>query len=139
MDRTQINKELELLGLKNKLQTNLKLYLETSTKPYVSLDLYINTLKCKYNENVDIINELERLRQNINFYASGQELLRVENWIFNWNNKCIITDMNSFVDTSRNYELEEQIKDLQKQINEIKEINLQQNPYIERIDENTNL
>jgi hypothetical protein len=42
------------------------------------------------------------------------------------------------VDTSRNYELEEQIKDLQKQINEIKEINLQQNPYIERIDENTN-
>ena len=46
--------------------------------------------------------------------------------------------MNSFVDTSRNYELEEQIKDLQKQINEIKEINLQQNPYIERIDENTN-
>lgn len=139
MDKAQINKELELLGLKNKLQTNLKLYLETSTKPYVSIDLYINTLKCKYNENVDIINELERLRQNINFYASGQELLRVENWIFNWNNKCIITDMNSFVDTSRNYELEEQIKDLQKQINEIKEINLQQNPYIERIDENTNL
>ncbi len=81
---------------------------------------------------------MERLRQNINFYASGQELLRPENWIFNWNNKCIITDVNSFVDTSRNYELEEQIKYLQKQINEIKEINLQQNPYIERIDENTN-
>ena len=109
--------------------------METSTKPYVSLDVYINTLKFKYNENVD---ELERLRQNINFYASGQELLRPENWIFNWNNKCIITDVNRFVDTSRNYELEEQIKDLQKQINEIKEINLQQNPYIERIDENTN-
>jgi hypothetical protein len=34
--------------------------------------------------------------------------------------------------------LEEQIRDLQKQINELKEINLQQNPYIERIDENTN-
>ena len=138
MDKAQINKELELLGLKNKLQTNLKLYLETSTKPYVSLDLYINTLKFKYKESIDIINALETLRQNINFYASGQELLRPENWIFNWNNKCIITDVNSFVDTSRNYKLEEQIKDLQKQINEIKEINLQQNPYIERIDENTN-
>ena len=71
-------------------------------------------------------------------YSLGQELLRVEDWLVNWKNKSIIYDLICFVDTSRNYELEEQIMDLQKQINELKEINLHQNTYIERIDENTN-
>jgi hypothetical protein len=76
----------------------------------------------------------EILNQNITSYVNGQEM-RVEDWLFNWNNKYVITELNNFVDTSRNYELEEQIKDLQKQINEVKEINIEQNKRIEIIEE----
>jgi len=63
------------------------------------------------------------------------EVLRVEDWIVNWKNKQLIFELNNFVDISRNYELEEQIKDLQKQINEIKEMNITQNKIMEVIDE----
>jgi hypothetical protein len=63
------------------------------------------------------------------------EVLRVEDWIVNWKNKQLINELNNFVDTSRNYELEEQIKELQKQINEIKEMNITQNKIMEVIDE----
>jgi ATP-dependent Lon protease len=130
----ELTKEYHTLCLKNKLQTNLKYYLLGANKPYHLLGRVIEILKIKYNEP-DTFNELERLRQNIHNYVFSLELLRVEDWIVNWKNKQLINELNNFVDTSRNYELEEQIKDLQKQLNEIKEINLQQNPYIERIDE----
>jgi len=63
----------------NKLQTNLKYHFLGANKPYISLDMYIDKLKIKYKENIDISNDLEQLRQNIKFYASGQELLRPEN------------------------------------------------------------
>lgn len=132
------NEEYHTICLKNKLQTNLKYYLLGSNKSYHLLYRVIDILETKYNSNVDNINELERLKQSITNYSLGQELLRVEDWLVNWKNKSIIYDLMCFVDTSRNYELEEQIMDLQKQINELKEINLYQNTYIERIDENTN-
>ena len=130
----ELTEEYHTLCLKNKLQTNLKYYLLGANKPYHLLGRVIEILKIKYNEP-DTFNELERLRQNIHNYVFSLEVLRVEDWIVNWKNKQLINELNNFVDTSRNYELEEQIKDLQKQLNEIKEINLQQNPYIERIDE----
>lgn len=133
----ELNEEYHTLCLKNKLQTNLKYYLLGSNKSYHLIYRVIDILETKYNGNVDNINELERLKQSIINYSLGQETLRVEDWLVNWKNKSIIYDLTCFVDTSRNYELEEQIRDLQKQINELKEINLQQNPYIERIDENT--
>jgi len=130
----ELSEEYHLLCLKNKLQTNLKYYLLGSNQSYHLLLRVLEILKIKYNTSVSY-NELEQLRQNIHNYVFSKEVLRVEDWIVNWNNKRLIHDLNKFVDISRNYELEEQIKDLQKQINEIKEINLQQNPYIERIDE----
>ena len=130
----ELTEEYHTLCLKNKLQTNLKYHLLGANKPYHLLGKVIEILKIKYNEP-DTFNELERLIQNIHNYVFSLELLRVEDWIVNWKNKQLINELNNFVDTSRNYELEEQIKDLQKQLNEIKEINLQQNPYIERIDE----
>ena len=134
----ELSEEYHSICLKNKLQTNLKYYLLGSNKSYHLLYCVIDILKTKYNTNVDNINELERLKLSITNYSLGQEILRVEDWLVNWKNKSIIYDLTRFVDTNRNYELEEQIRDLQKQINELKEINLQQNPYIERIDENTN-
>jgi ATP-dependent Lon protease len=139
MNIQQINSEYHTLCLKNKLQTNLKYHLLGSTKSYDLLYRIIEILKIKYNETIDIINDLNILKQNIYNYSFGHEILQVENWIFNWNNIKLINDLNKFVDTSRNYELEEQIKNLQKQIDEVKEINLNQNPYIERIDENTSI
>jgi uncharacterized protein YydD (DUF2326 family) len=50
-------------------------------------------------------------------------------------------ELNNFFDTTRNYELEENINSLQKQINEIRSINIEQNNRIEIIEEevkNTN-
>ena len=133
METTQEN--LNILCLKNKLQTNLKLYLEKYNKPFNSLEMYINELKTKYNNN---INDIDRLIHNVRSYTKE---MRVEDWIFNWNNKCLINDLNNFFDTTRNYELEENINSLQKQINEIRLINIEQNNRIEIIEEevkNTN-
>jgi hypothetical protein len=133
METTQEN--LNILCLKNKLQTNLKLYLEKYNKPFNSLEMYINELKTKYNNN---INDIDRLIHNVRSYTKE---MRVEDWIFNWNNKCLINELNNFFDTTRNYELEENINSLQKQINEIRLINIEQNNRIEIIEEevkNTN-
>lgn len=133
METTQEN--LNILCLKNKLQTNLKLYLEKYNKPFNSLEMYINELKSKYINN---INDIDRLIHNVRSYTKD---VRVEDWIFNWNNKCLINELNNFFDTTRNYELEEKINSLQKQINEIRLINIEQNNKIEIIEEevkNTN-
>ena len=121
-----------MLCLKNKLQINLKYYLLGSNKPYHLLGRALDILKLKYNTPD---NEVEILRQNIHNYVFSLEVLRVEDWIVNWKNKQLINELNNFVDTSRNYELEEQIKELQKQINEIKEMNITQNKIMEVIDE----
>ena len=131
-------KEYQTICVKNKLQSNLKYYLLGAIKSFHLLHRVLEILKIKYNDNIDIINDLEILRQNITNYTLGNEILRVEDWIINWNNDLLINDLNNFVDTSRNYEMEKQITNLQKQINELKEISLHQNLYIERIDENTN-
>lgn len=92
----------------------------------------MDILKVKYNTPD---NEVEMLKQNIHNYVFSLEVLRVEDWIVNWKNKQLIIELNNFVDISRNYELEEQINDLQKQINEIKETNITQNKIMEVIDE----
>lgn len=131
-------KEYNQICLKNKLQTNLKYYLLSSNNTYNLLYRFINLLKNKYNTDSIIINQLEELNQHIYNYGFSKEKLLVEDWIFNWNNEILLNDLNNFADTSRNYKIEEQIKDLQKEINILKEITLQQNPYIVKIDENTN-
>ena len=50
-------------------------------------------------------------------------------------------DINKLVDTSGNDEaiinLQKQLNELQRQISEIRQINLEQNPVLERIEENT--
>ena len=128
----ELMEEYNLLCLKNKLQINLKYYLLGSNKPYHLLIRVLDILKVKYNTPD---NEVEILRQNIHNYVFSLEVLRVEDWIVNWKNKQLINELNNFVDISRNYELEEQIKDLQKQINEIKEMNITQNKIMEVINE----
>jgi hypothetical protein len=134
----ELEKEYNQICLKNKLQTNLKYYLLGSNNNYNLLYRFINLLKNKYNNDSIIINQLEELNQHIYNYSFSKEKLIVEDWIFNWNNEILLNDLNNFADTSRNYKIEEQIKELQKEINILKEITLQQNPYIVKIDENTN-
>ena len=128
----ELTEEYHTLCLKNKLQTNLKYHLLGANKPYHLLGRVLDILKVKYNTPD---NEVEMLKQNIHNYVFSLEVLRVEDWIVNWKNKQLIIELNNFVDISRNYELEEQIKDLQKQINEIKEMNITQNKIMEVIDE----
>lgn len=74
MNNILINRELELLSLKNKLQTNLKYHLLGANKPYHLLERVIDILKIKYNEP-DTFNKLEQLRQNIHNYVFSLELL----------------------------------------------------------------
>jgi len=134
----ELNEEYHRICLKNKLQTNLKYYLLGANKSYNLLYRVIEILKNKYNNDVNLVNDLERLRQSITNYTFGNEILRVEDWIINWNNELLINDLNNFADTSRNYEMEEQIKDLQKQLYEVKEINIEQNKRLELIEERVN-
>ena len=131
----EITQEYHTLCCKNKLQTNLKYYLLGSDKSYSLLYRIIELLKIKYNDEYTN-NELERLRQNIHNYVFSIETLRVEEWIVNWNNTRLIRDLNNFVDTSRNYELEEQIREIQKQNNELKEISIELSKRIELNTEN---
>jgi hypothetical protein len=134
----ELNEEYHRICLKNKLQTNLKYYLLGANKSYNLLYRVIEILKNKYSNDVNLVNDLERLRQSITNYTFGNEILRVEDWIINWNNELLINDLNNFADTSRNYEMEEQIKDLQKQLYEVKEINIEQNKRLELIEERVN-
>ena len=122
--------------LKNKLQTNLKYYLLGSNKPYNLLYQAIDLLKTKYNDTISV-NHLNYLQQHVDNYICSNESLHVEEWVFNWNNISFIQDVNNFVDTSRNYEIEQKIHELQQSVEELKEINLGQNITMKTIEDNT--
>ena len=140
--------DLETIILKNKLHFNLKNYLETSHNSYTTLNEGIEILnKNCTNDNDGIIrkNLLEYFRQQLikfrsNPYLSSNIYLRVEDLTWNWD-KTLMFDINKLVDTSGNDEaiinLQKQLNELQRQISEIRQINLEQNPVLERIEENT--
>ena len=140
MDKAQINKELELFGLKNKLLITLKYYLFNT--PQMELSCFyriLELLKQKYTDANDF-NFLEQgIRCNLQNYNNNLKsaISNMSSYIYNNNNEYLLRDLLNSIDTGINYRLEYRQDNLEQLIIEHTNITLQQNPYIERIDENT--
>jgi hypothetical protein len=133
----------QLIILKQKFNTLIKIFL-LSTKDYSIFDIYLNNLKTVYpNEN--LINKINNnLYEVLRTYNENSIDTFIRNiCINNENNENLINDLINFFNPNIELEnriniLEQQNIIIQKDIAEIKSINLSQNNYIERIDENTN-
>jgi len=136
----ELNKESKLLCLKNKLISKLKTYLLENNNSYTELYVFIESVKNQYTKenNIDDANVLEYLRSCISSYATRNRF-NVSDWLFNIQNPRVLNDLLSFLDIDliKFNELEEKIQDIQSQLDEIKQINIYQNSYILRINENT--
>jgi hypothetical protein len=136
----ELNKESKLLCLKNKLISKLKTYLLENNNSYTELYVFIESVKNQYTKenNIDDANVLEYLRSCISSYATRNRF-NVSDWLFNIQNPRVLNDLLSFLDVDliKFNELEEKIQDIQSQLDEIKQINIYQNSYILRINENT--
>ena len=108
MDRTQINKELEFLGLKNKLLITLKYYLFNT--PQMELSCFyriLELLKQKYTDANDF-NFLEQgIRCNLQNYNNNLPLAisNISSYIYNCNNEYLLKDLLNSIDTGINYHL----------------------------------
>jgi hypothetical protein len=121
MDKAQINKELGLLRLKNKLLITLKYYLFNVTQT----DLYcfyriLELLKQKYTDSTDynfieqgIRVNLQNYNNNLTFAISNMSL-----FIYNYNNEELLNDFLNSIDTGINFQLSTQQELLAKLITE---------------------
>uniref|UniRef100_A0A6C0IWU1 Uncharacterized protein n=1 Tax=viral metagenome TaxID=1070528 RepID=A0A6C0IWU1_9ZZZZ len=108
MDRTQINKELELLGLKNKLLITLKYYLFNT--PQMELSCFyriLELLKQKYTDANDFNFVEQGIRRNLQNYNNNLPLAisNISSYIYNCNNEYLLKDLLNNIDTGINYHL----------------------------------
>jgi hypothetical protein len=135
--------KLELINLKEKLSTQLKLFCcNKKSIDFALFNSYLDTQKIKYQTNNDILQFLNNITNHLNNLISNINDESVNNFISllyinELNNKHFIKELLKFVNTAKYYELEDRIEKLEKEIIEIKNISLSQNLYLERIDENT--
>jgi len=135
-----INKELILLGLKNKLLITLKFYLLNISQTelfcfYRILDL----LKQKYTDSNDLNFVDQGIRCNLQNYNKNLNLAisNMSSYIYNCNNENMLKDLLSSIDTGFNYRLEYRHDNLEKLLIENTNITIEQNNCLERIEENT--
>ena len=108
MNKTQINKELELLGLKNKLLITLKYYLINIQQTDLSCFYRIlDLLKQKYTDTNDLnfVEQgirccLQNYNNNLSFAISN-----MSSYIYNNNNEHLLRDLLKTIDTGINYQL----------------------------------
>jgi hypothetical protein len=109
MDNKRIDKEIELFGLKIKLLSTLKRYLNNTTQSeiqffYRILDLlkqkYIDTDDCNFVEE-GIRNHLENYRNNL-----PRAISDISSYIYNYNNGYLLNDLLNSIDTGITYRLE---------------------------------
>ena len=86
-------------------------------------------LKVKYND-VNSIEFIERITNNLHKLSSSNKY-KVNDFmrnicINNLNNEMLIRDLLNYVDMTRIYELEERIEKLEKDVVELKNINIEQ-------------
>ena len=108
MDKAQINKELELLGLKNKLLIALKYYLFNT--PQLELSCFyriLELLKQKYTDTNDFNFVEQGIRCNIQNYNNNLPLAisNISSYIYNCNNEYLLKDLLNSIDTGINYHL----------------------------------
>jgi len=108
MDRKQINKELELLGLKNKLLITLKYYLFNT--PQMELSCFyriLELLKQKYTDVNDFNFVEQGIRCNLQNYNNNFKLAisNMSSYIYNCNNEYLLKDLLNSIDTGINCQL----------------------------------
>jgi hypothetical protein len=108
MDKAQINKELELLGLKNKTLITLKFYLFNTPKMELSCFYRIlELLKQKYTDTNDFNFVEQGIRSNLQNYNNNLKLAisNMSSYIYNCNNEYLLKDLLNSIDTGINYQL----------------------------------
>jgi hypothetical protein len=107
MDKAQINKELELLGLKNKLLITLKYYLFNT--PQMELSCFyriLELLKQKYTDTNDFNFVEQGIRCNLQNYNNLKlAISNMSSYIYNCNNEYLLKDLLNSIDTGINYQL----------------------------------
>ena len=119
-----------MLNLKQKLEYHFRLFSYTPEITNNNFYLFLSDLKVKYNNNINSIEFIERITNNLHNLSSSNEY-KVNDFmrnicINNLNNEMLIRDLLNYVDMTRNYEFEQKIENLQKDVVELKNINLEQ-------------
>lgn len=118
MDKTQINKELELLSLKNKLLITLKYYLFNMHQMELSCFYRIlDLLKQKYTDTNDFNFVEHGIRCNLQNYNNLNLVIsNISSYIFNCNNENLLKDLLNSIYTGINYQLANHQDTLEKLI-----------------------
>ena len=118
MDKTQINKELELLGLKNKLLITLKYYLINIPQiDFLCFYRILDLLKQKYTDTNDLTFVEQGIRCNIQNYNNlNLTISNMSSYIYNCNNEYLLKDLLNSIDTGINYQLANHQDNLKKLI-----------------------
>lgn len=118
MDKTQINKELELLSLKNKLLITLKYYLFNMHQMELSCFYRIlDLLKQKYTDTNDFNFVEHGIRCNLQNYNNlNLAISNISSYIFNCNNENLLKDLLNSIYTGINYQLANHQDTLEKLI-----------------------
>jgi hypothetical protein len=141
MNEVQINNELQLLGLKNKLLITLRYYLlNINNIGLLFFYRILELLKQKYPSRDDFNFIEQGIRCNIT--NCNNILITLSNLsgpIYNCNNKNLLNELLNSIDTGINYNLNYNYQEIKSLIIENTEISLEQNNSLQRIEENTNL
>ena len=128
---------------KNQLETYLKSFLQ-NTSDYTNFNNFLFQLKNKYNDQVihrfinNITNNLHILRvQNVTQSVINNFVSLIYINDLQIDQEVFIKDLIQFLNPSSVDELKQRIEKLEKDVNEIREICISQNPVLVRIDENT--
>lgn len=108
MDNIHIDKELKLLGLKNKLLITLKYYLFNTSQTELSCFYRIlELLKQKYTDANDFNFIEQGIRSNIQSYHIPLTLSisNMSSYIYNNNNENLLRDLLNSIDSGINYQL----------------------------------
>jgi hypothetical protein len=109
MDKVQINKELELLGLKNKLLITLKHYLLNIHGTELNyFDRILELLKEKYIDDFNFIEQGFRVTLQNNNNNVKLAIPNMSSYIYNCKNEYLLRDLLNSIDTGINYQLTNQ-------------------------------
>lgn len=132
MAEQEIVDRIKMLNLKQKLEHNFRLFSSTPEITNNNFYLFLSDLKVKYNNNINSLEFIERIKNNLHNLYSPSEY-KVNNFmrnicINNLNNEMLIRDLLNYVDMTTNYNFEDYKQDLIKNIpnitndNDIKKI-----------------
>ncbi len=139
MNIQEIDKELELWGLKIKLIMSLKYYLiNTSNTELTCFYRVLDLLKQKYGDANDLNFIEQGIRCNIQNYSNTiiNAINNISSYIHNCNNNALLKDILNSITTGINHKFRQE--QLERLIIEHTNITLEQNNFLERIEEKTN-